>query len=500
VELYLGASDENISEDDEQTCLPAFTEHLAEELRSLPSLTCLQLRYHDTIRASDIRTLVTLTGLTGLTALTIQGASMGQLLYPEDLENEDHLHLMEASRPVAIGELTSLTSLHLHGCSTYIAEASDFQHCLRAAGGPVGLQWRAPSLAKLTALTSLHIGGDCWDMNDEQTNLPALTYIHLGCLWISYEPDMRLWELASRLPGLTHLHLSGDSGDFSVSNDGLRAIASLAALTHLHLEGCRQVTNDGMLAIRSLPALTHLHLANCTQVSNDGLRAIASLTSLTELHLVHCPQVTNDGLRAIASLTSLTELHLVHCPQVTNDGLRAIASLTSLTELHLVHCPQVTNDGLRAIASLTSLTELHLRNSISWCDGRGGGDTEKPDGAEIAHPDGVRQRITRGDYGVAATARTGLAHAVPLSDKAVRQPASPSTCRSCCEVRRAADGVAAVAPPVTDEFSRFFARQRALARPRAPQCPLARTHLRCSNALHQCTLVAAVARLQGLHS
>jgi hypothetical protein len=39
VELYLGASDENISESSQQKCLPAFTGHLAEELRSLPSLT-----------------------------------------------------------------------------------------------------------------------------------------------------------------------------------------------------------------------------------------------------------------------------------------------------------------------------------------------------------------------------------------------------------------------------------------------------------------------------
>jgi hypothetical protein len=73
VELYLGASDENISESHEQTCLPAFTGHLAEELQSLPSLTSLRLRYHHTIRASDIRALGTLAGLTGLTTLTIQG-------------------------------------------------------------------------------------------------------------------------------------------------------------------------------------------------------------------------------------------------------------------------------------------------------------------------------------------------------------------------------------------------------------------------------------------
>jgi hypothetical protein len=233
VELYLGASDENISDASEQTCLPAFTGHLVEELRSLPSLTNLRLRYHDAIRASDIRALGTLTGLTGLTALTIQGdqgASMSEslLLDPEDLEEGDRLQ--EVSRPAALGELTSLTSLHLIHCSTYIAEESDMD-CLQ------GLMWRAPSLAKLTALTSLHIGSGWWEIGDEHleelSNLTALTYIHLECYWVSEEPDMRLWELASRLPGLTHLHLPG--GDYHLTNDGLRAIASLAALTHLHL-------------------------------------------------------------------------------------------------------------------------------------------------------------------------------------------------------------------------------------------------------------------------
>ena len=274
MELYLGASDENISEDDEQTCLPAFTEHLAEELRSLPSLTCLQLRYHDTIRASDIRTLVTLTGLTGLTALTIQGASMGQLLYPEDLENEDHLHLMEASRPVAIGELTSLTSLHLTRCSTYIAEEVGME-CWQ------GLQWRAPSLAKLTALTSLHLGGGWWAFEDEQmeeiSKLTALTYVHLECWWESEEPDMRLWTLASRLPGLTHLHVTG--GD-SVSDDGLRAIASLTGLAHLHLRYFHRVTDEGVATLSSLTALKSLELTECDNVSQEAITALRQLLAL----------------------------------------------------------------------------------------------------------------------------------------------------------------------------------------------------------------------------
>ena len=132
---------------------------------------------------------------------------------------------------MALGELTSLTSLHLTGCSTYVAEDVGMECCS-------GLQWRAPSLAKLTALTSLHIGGECWQIYDEQmeeiSKLTALTYVHLE-EWCTVEEDTTLWALASRLPGLTHLHLSG--GDFIVSNEGLRAITSLTALTHLHLDG-----------------------------------------------------------------------------------------------------------------------------------------------------------------------------------------------------------------------------------------------------------------------
>jgi hypothetical protein len=228
-----------------------------------------------------------------------------------------------------------------------------------------GLEWRAPSLAKLTALTSLHIGGECWEIYDEQmeaiSKLPALTHVHLE-YWFSEEVDMRLWALASRLPGLTHLHLSG--GDFLVSNDGLRAIASLTALSHLHLYGC-------------------------DEVSNDELRAIASLASLTHLHLVYCPQVTNQGLRAIASLTAL-RLQQFHC--VTDEGV-----------------------------------EL---------------DAEQPDGAEVARRDGVPQGITR------QLRRCGnCSHWTTCSSRHPVnriKPASPSTCRSYCEVRLAAEGVAAV--------------------------------------------------------
>ena len=173
MELYLGASDENISDGYEQMCLPAFTGHPAEELRSLPSLSCLHLRYHHTTRASDILALGTLTGLTGLTALTIQGASRPEWgpLEPEDFDEGEGDRLQEANRPVAIGELTSLTSLHLTGCSTYVAEELGMERCH-------GLEWRAPSLAKLTALTSLHIDSECIIEDEQMEEISARAYLH----------------------------------------------------------------------------------------------------------------------------------------------------------------------------------------------------------------------------------------------------------------------------------------------------------------------------------
>jgi hypothetical protein len=75
---------------------------------------------------------------------------------------------------------------------------------------------------------------------------------------------------------------------------------------------------------------------------------------------------------------------------VTSEGLRAIASLPALTHLHLQSFHGVTDEGVATLSSLTALKSLELWACMPRC-------------------------ITRGDYGAAATARAGLAHAVPLS-------------------------------------------------------------------------------------
>ena len=88
--------------------------------------------------------------------------------------------------------------------------------------------------------------------------------------------------------------------------------------------------------------------------------------------------------------------------------------LPGLTHLHVTGGDSVSDDGLRAIASLTGLAHLHLRYFHRVTD-EGVATAEQFDGAEIARADGVRQCITRGDYGAAAAARTGLARAVLCS-------------------------------------------------------------------------------------
>ena len=49
------------------------------------------------------------------------------------------------------------------------------------------------------------------------------------------------------------------------------------------------------------------------QVSDDGLRALTWLTALTDLNLFGCEQVSDIGLQTMGFITSLTSLKLFNC-------------------------------------------------------------------------------------------------------------------------------------------------------------------------------------------
>jgi hypothetical protein len=180
-------------------------------------------------------------------------------------------------------------------------------------------------------------------------NLPNQPQLH--------QPHQLLLPASASL-NLTTLNLAGCT---QVSNNELRVLATLTALTSLNLGYCSDNGSDNRLRTTWSGRTT-----GSTQVSDNGLRALAGLTALTSLNLEACRQVSDDGLLALSSLTALTSLNLKACRQVSDGGLRALtASLTALTSLDLSHLDYLTNYGLHGLASLTALTSLNLRILLS---------------------------------------------------------------------------------------------------------------------------------------
>jgi F-box/leucine-rich repeat protein 2/20 len=122
------------------------------------------------------------------------------------------------------------------------------------------------------------------------------------------------------------------------------------------------LTDQGLRAVSSLAALTFLDLSYCVKVSDEGLRAVSSsCTTLKTLNLFACDKVTDEGVRAVSSLPALTFLDLAGS-KVTDEGVRAVASsCTALNTLNLFGCFEVTDEGVRAVASsCTALESLNL--------------------------------------------------------------------------------------------------------------------------------------------
>jgi Leucine-rich repeat (LRR) protein len=69
-------------------------------------------------------------------------------------------------------------------------------------------------------------------------------------------------------------------------------------------------------------------------VSEEGLRAVSSLPALTELDLRYT-KVTDQTLQALRSLRTLTSLNLQHCKNMTAAGVQALRNTTVAPSLHI---------------------------------------------------------------------------------------------------------------------------------------------------------------------
>jgi hypothetical protein len=123
--------------------------------------------------------------------------------------------------------------------------------------------------------------------------------------------DEHLQLLCGNFPSLATLSLDGYSAE--VTDEGMKAVSQLAALTSLNLpcyHAKGKVTSEGLRAISSLPALTRLNLSG-RAVTNKGLMAVSNIRTLTTLNLRGCSKVTDKGLRPVAAnLTALKVLNL----------------------------------------------------------------------------------------------------------------------------------------------------------------------------------------------
>jgi hypothetical protein len=72
------------------------------------------------------------------------------------------------------------------------------------------------------------------------------------------------------------------------------------------------VTDEGVRAVSDLPALTSLSLRNCNciNVTDVGIRALSSLPALKSLDLRDCPKATAAGVQALRSTTAAPSLHI----------------------------------------------------------------------------------------------------------------------------------------------------------------------------------------------
>jgi hypothetical protein len=153
--------------------------------------------------------------------------------------------------------------------------------------------------------------------------------------------DEGMGMLARRFPAVVSVEFNWDPRGNALTDEGMRAVASLTSITSLNLNFCRRVTDEGLLAVSRLPALKSLNLGVCKKVTNAGLLAVSRLPALTSLDLGECKKVTDEGLRAVSGCTALTALNISYCKKVTDAGLRAVSCLPALTSLNLSDCRKV---------------------------------------------------------------------------------------------------------------------------------------------------------------
>jgi hypothetical protein len=234
-----------------------------------------------------------------------------------------------------------------------------------------------PYVARLTGLTHFcpvtgRFSGQGWQMLQ---SLPRLTHI---CTPYGLT-DEEMAGIAT-LQTVDEMEIDADR----LTDVGLASIAKLRNLKVLHLVGTSMMTDEGLKALATLPRLRHLRLSG--PFTDKGLAYLAAAPSIKVMWL-ETPRATEEGLRELAQIKTLERLtvpwldlitprSMVFLQAMTNlkalgvgdalnsdAGVAALASLSNLEVLALKGGPALTDNGLQPLAIMPKLRALEIYHS-----------------------------------------------------------------------------------------------------------------------------------------
>jgi hypothetical protein len=137
----------------------------------------------------------------------------------------------------------------------------------------------------------------------------------------------------------------------------------------LKLSGCRDlqildislstITDQGLKHISRLPALTHLDLTTCEKLTDVGFLEVGKIVTLQVLKLAFT-SVTDEGLSGLTNLPRLTALDLEGCDELSEDCGQELRDLVAVKKLNLDGCYSVADTTLQDLSYMPSLTALSI--------------------------------------------------------------------------------------------------------------------------------------------
>ena len=176
-------------------------------------------------------------------------------------------------------------------------------------------------------------------------------------------------RLLARHPG-ARLDAGGQMTD-----DVLADVAKLETVSALNLGGSKRVTDDGVRHLARLPALTYLDLTG-TAITDRGLAVLRDLRRLESLSLA-MTRISDDGAAELAHCNELRQVNL-SWTQMGAGALRALAGKTAVSDLSIGN---ITDETMSLFHDLPvfktwrggeeemALLSYHCRPNFLWIRG-----------------------------------------------------------------------------------------------------------------------------------